>query len=78
MNRLRKGIKPKEKPKEFPKLEGMIKADRKVCKKCKYRIFISDTEIYCWYYMTTNNHRGCPVGYCDKFERRKRSGSNTT
>ena len=72
-SRLRKRKKQNtEEQKEMQVPEGMIKTDRKLCKKCKYHTFISDIGIYCWYYMITNKHRGCPVGYCNKFERGKR------
>lgn len=40
----------------------MIKTSIKYCRKCKYSYNHSQTEIMC----------GCPVGMCDKFEKKGR------
>lgn len=44
----------------------MIKTSTKVCSKCQYHMPFGNV-VACDYYYLTKQHRGCPVGYCDKF-----------
>ena len=48
----------------------MTKTSVKYCRKCKYSYNHSQTEIKCGYYSKTGLRRGCPVGMCDKFEKK--------
>ncbi len=50
----------------------MTKTSVKYCRKCKYSYNQSQTEIMCGYYSKTGLRRGCPVGMCDKFEKKGR------
>ena len=50
----------------------MIKTSIKYCRKCKYSYKHNQTEIMCGYYLQTRSRRGCPVGMCDKFEKKGR------
>ena len=59
----------------------MRKTTREFCQKCKYSISNGATtgskySVTCGYFEKTEKRRGCPVGWCDKFEpkvkRRKR------
>lgn len=49
----------------------MVKTNIPYCIKCKYgRSNNVGRFDGCMYYLETGNDRGCPVGYCDKFEPR--------
>ena len=50
----------------------MTKASVKYCRKCKYAYKHNQTEVMCGYYLQTRLRRGCPVGMCDKFEKKGR------
>lgn len=50
----------------------MTKTSVKYCRKCKYSYKHNQTEIMCGYYLQTRSRRGCPVGMCDKFEKKGR------
>lgn len=50
----------------------MTKTSVKYCRKCKYAYKHNQTEIMCGYYLQTRLRRECPVGMCDKFEKRGR------
>ena len=50
----------------------MTKTSIKYCRKCKYAYKHNQTEIMCGYYLQTRLRRGCPVGMCDKFEKKGR------
>lgn len=50
----------------------MIKTSIKYYRKCIYSYKHSQTEVMCGYYSQTGLRRGCPVGMCDKFEKRGR------
>lgn len=50
----------------------MTKTSAKYCRKCIYSYKHSQTEVMCGYYSQTGLRRGCPVGMCDKFEKRGR------
>ena len=50
----------------------MVKTSAKYCRKCKYAFKHSDTDIICGYILRTDMSRGCPVGMCDKFEKKGR------
>ena len=50
----------------------MTKTSVKYCRKCIYSYKHSQTEIMCGYYLQTRLRRGCPVGMCDKFEKKGR------
>ena len=50
----------------------MIKTSIKYCRKCIYSYKHSQTEVMRGYYSQTGLRRGCPVGMCDKFEKRDR------
>ena len=52
----------------------MKKTSKEYCITCKYHIG-GDTEkstsrIACQYILKTGNRRGCPVGVCDKYEKK--------
>ena len=53
-------------------MEEMTKTSVKYCRKCKYSYKHNQTEIMCGYYLQTRLRRGCPVGMCDKFEKKGR------
>ena len=47
------------------------------CQKCKHSTVIKSLHyVACDYYLNTGKRRGCPVGWCDKFEPKKRGGIN--
>ena len=48
--------------------EPMHKTSEKYCSKCNH---FSTSVNMCTYYMDTGFRRGCPVGWCDKFDRKK-------
>ena len=50
----------------------MTKTSTKYCRKCKYSWKHSDTDIIYGYIVDTKMRRGCPVGMCDKFEKKGR------
>lgn len=50
----------------------MTKTSIKYCRKCKYSYKQSQTEIMYGYYLQTRLRRRCPVGMCDKFEKKGR------
>ena len=45
----------------------MKKTSRRRCLSCKYSS--TSGELTCNYYLDTKQRRGCPVGYCDKYEK---------
>ena len=57
----------------------MIKTTHVVCRKCKYSTFehISANMPICNYLIDTGKRRNCPLGYCDKYEERKKSRNKT-
>lgn len=57
-------------------MSEMIKTTTKICKSCKYsKSWLNKQEdYYCDYLLMTHMRRGCPVGQCDKYE--KRTGKN--
>ena len=47
----------------------MQKTTQRLCKRCKYGSgSVAQYKVYCNYLVDTGNRRGCPVGYCDKYE----------
>lgn len=50
----------------------MTKTSIKYCRKCKYAYKNNQTEIMFGYYLQTRLRRECPVGMCDKFEKKGR------
>lgn len=52
-----------------PISDDMVKTDIKLCRSCRY---FSDA---CMYYLDTGKNRGCPVGWCNKYEKGKRPPS---
>lgn len=51
----------------------MVITTKKHCKGCKYGIYISTETIACNYLVMTNKLRDCEIGFCDKFEPKKRT-----
>lgn len=51
----------------------MRKADQKLCRSCKYgTVLSSGTRVVCDYYGKTGQRRECPVGSCDKYEKKQK------
>lgn len=50
----------------------MTKTSTKYCQKCKYSYKLNSTDIVCGYILRTKKSSGCPVGMCDKFEKKCR------
>ena len=50
----------------------MIKTTIHVCKKCRFSEWSNSANVTCGYYTTTGSHRNCEVGWCDKYQPRKR------
>lgn len=59
---------------EVIKLSELKKTSIELCKKCKYSKYFGNRGIsnkkYCDYLNMTGKSRACPVGYCDKFEKK--------
>lgn len=62
----------------------MVQTSNSYCRKCKFSAIHNTNrksedgvtqQITCNYLLVTKNRRGCPVGYCDKFEPRDEKGS---
>lgn len=53
-------------------MEEMVRTSPRYCNKCKYSYKHNQTEIMCGYYSKTGLRRRCPVGMCDKFEKKGR------
>ena len=53
--------------------EDMIQVDKKKCRSCihSWKNYAS-SEMACQYVVNTGHSRECPVGWCNKFEPRKR------
>lgn len=53
--------------------QKMIKTSKEYCKKCEYYSGgVNDTASGCCFYIVkTGKRRGCEIGYCDKFEKKK-------
>ena len=49
----------------------MEKTNARYCKRCKYACKHS-SEVICCYILHTGHSRGCPIGMCDKFEKKGR------
>lgn len=47
----------------------MVKTSMAYCASCRFMTPISDTKVACDYIGYTGKRRGCPLGYCDKYER---------
>ena len=50
----------------------MKKTSKSYCLKCKYSRKLSDTCVFCGYIDMEGKSRSCPVGMCDKFEKKDR------
>ena len=46
----------------------MIKTSRKLCRTCRYVGRASEHVTECDYLGKTDMRRGCPVGWCNKYE----------
>lgn len=55
----------------------MIQTTGKICQKCKYILTNghSGKDMTCMYLEITGKRRGCPVGWCDKYEPKKKRRS---
>jgi hypothetical protein len=53
----------------------MVKTSKEYCKKCEYYSGGSDETSggCCFYIIKTGKRRGCEIGYCDKFEKKKKN-----
>lgn len=58
-------------------MSEMLKTTPAMCKKCKYSLvngqFKNDTT--CAYIEYKRQSRGCPVGWCDKYEEKRKGRS---
>lgn len=54
--------------------DDMIRVDKKMCKSCKHSSSHShgSIDVICNYILDTGHRRGCPVGWCNKYEKGKR------
>ena len=49
-----------------------VRVDKAMCKKCKYgKTFVSGNTWYCDYLLMKKQRKGCPYGWCNKFEPKK-------
>lgn len=64
-----------EKGKVLPEVRtcpGMIKTTQKICQSCIYSIRFENSRYVCDYLAKARKSRGCPVGECDKYEKKKK------
>lgn len=57
---------------EIPIPDGAVRTSQKMCRRCRYSTTISGNYNVCYYISYTKKHRGCPVGWCDKYEPKRR------
>ena len=50
----------------------MIKTTIHVCKKCRFSEWSNSANVTCGYFSTMNKRRNCAVGWCDKYQPRKK------
>ena len=55
-----------------PITDDMVKTNKKMCEKCIHSWKGNKQDPMCHYILDTGKRRGCPVGWCNKFEQRKR------
>lgn len=53
--------------KEVRELRELKPINQKLCGRCRYHTII-ETKFYCFYICITKKQRGCPAGWCDKYE----------
>lgn len=55
-------------------MSEMVRTTPAMCKKCKYSLVNgqSKNDTTCAYIEFKKKSRGCPVGWCDKYERKGR------
>nr|DAG65057.1 MAG TPA: hypothetical protein [Bacteriophage sp.] len=51
---------------------AMIKTTIHACKKCRFSEWGNNANVTCGYYTITGSHRNCEIGWCDKYQPRKR------
>lgn len=60
----------------FNKYERQIKemqrTSQQLCRSCRFSMPISGIAYACDYLCMTKTRRNCPIGWCDKYEPRKR------
>ncbi len=49
-----------------------IKTTIHVCKKCRFSEWSNNANVTCGYYTITGSHRNCEIGWCDKYQPRKK------
>lgn len=55
-----------KRPTKIP--EGARRTSTKLCKSCRYSGKLSTTQICCEYILIEKKRRGCPLGWCDKYQ----------
>lgn len=48
----------------------LTKTSPSYCGRCIYHDKSGDQKGFCTYLLDTGKRRGCPIGYCDKFEQK--------
>lgn len=51
----------------------MVTTNNRMCASCRYYYGSDHETTMCGYYVYTGVRRGCPVGKCDKWEKKTRS-----
>lgn len=63
---------PKQEETAKPKRnDKMKKTTPAMCSRCVHGGKFNTTTVMCNYLEDTGKRRGCPIGYCDKYERRR-------
>lgn len=53
--------------------QKMVRTSNSFCRQCAYGIDMGGkTRVDCNYYLDTGKRRNCDVGWCDKYQPRKR------
>lgn len=53
--------------------QQMVRTSRSFCRQCRFGMdYGGRTAVYCNYLEMTGKLRDCPVGWCDKYQPRKR------
>lgn len=56
----------------------MVETTGKMCRSCRYSLTDGQAkrDITCMYLEFTGHRRGCPVGWCDKYEKKRKEKKN--
>ena len=53
--------------------QKMVRTSKSFCRQCRFGIDMGgQTRVDCNYYLDTGQRRNCEVGWCDKYQPRKR------